>query len=256
MAGLLKSAWRAVVGSAAPSDPLDLASLAAPVQAPDSVRFVAISDTHGHHRELALPAGDVLLHAGDMTRHGTVAELEDFNEWLGEVGREFKHVLVIGGNHDLAMDPQLPGGHTAGGAGVLTHCQLLTEEATTVLGVKVFGSAAQPRIGRKYVAFVSDNLESAWAKVPTDTDIILSHAPPRGHGDLIWGLQSGGCDELLAACERIKPRFVVFGHIHAGYGVTTMNDGVTVCINAASMRPTRVVTGLNKPVVFDVQMRT
>lgn len=36
-------------------------------------RFVCISDTH--NRNIALPKGDVLIHAGDMTNNGSYAEV-------------------------------------------------------------------------------------------------------------------------------------------------------------------------------------
>lgn len=36
-------------------------------------RFVCISDTH--NRNVALPKGDVLIHAGDMTNNGSYAEV-------------------------------------------------------------------------------------------------------------------------------------------------------------------------------------
>lgn len=36
-------------------------------------RFVCISDTH--NRNVALPKGDVLIHAGDLTNSGSYAEV-------------------------------------------------------------------------------------------------------------------------------------------------------------------------------------
>ena len=36
-------------------------------------RFVCISDTH--NRNIALPKGDVLIHAGDLTNHGSYEEV-------------------------------------------------------------------------------------------------------------------------------------------------------------------------------------
>jgi predicted phosphodiesterase len=41
--------------------------------------LVAVSDTHGLHPYLHIPEGDVLVHAGDITLHGTLAEVADFN---------------------------------------------------------------------------------------------------------------------------------------------------------------------------------
>jgi hypothetical protein len=69
------------------------------------VRFVAISDTHGAlsaKETAALPSGDVLVHCGDFTKNGSVAEIARFNAWLGTLPHATK--IVIGGNHDLAAD--------------------------------------------------------------------------------------------------------------------------------------------------------
>ena len=44
-------------------------------------------------------------------------------------------------------------------------------------------------------------------------DILLTHGPPKGHLD-----QGGkGCPQLLREIWRVRPRLVVFGHIHEGY---------------------------------------
>jgi hypothetical protein len=63
------------------------------------LRCVVISDTHGHHRELRVPDGDVLLHCGDFSNRGRLAEVRDFNEWLGmyepERGRENGRESVV-----------------------------------------------------------------------------------------------------------------------------------------------------------------
>ena len=56
------------------------------------LRLICISDTHGQHRQLRLPAGDVLIHGGDLTRYGTLEELRDLNAWLGE--QPYAHKVV------------------------------------------------------------------------------------------------------------------------------------------------------------------
>jgi len=46
-------------------------------------RLVAISDTHFMHKSMpALPEGDVLIHCGDWSGRGTLAELDEFVAWL------------------------------------------------------------------------------------------------------------------------------------------------------------------------------
>jgi len=68
------------------------------------VKVVCCSDLHGEYRRLQMPAGDVLVVAGDLTRHGRPAELVDFNRWLGELPHADK--VVIAGNHDAVLAKQ------------------------------------------------------------------------------------------------------------------------------------------------------
>ncbi|PYT99748.1 MAG: hypothetical protein DMG38_10550 [Acidobacteria bacterium] len=57
------------------------------------------STTHKLHRDLDLPPGDILIHAGDFLFFGKQSsELRDFNDWLGELPHHFK--LVVPGNHN------------------------------------------------------------------------------------------------------------------------------------------------------------
>lgn len=43
-------------------------------------RFVCISDNHSH--VFPVPPGDVLLHSGDLSAHGTLRDLEVTLDWL------------------------------------------------------------------------------------------------------------------------------------------------------------------------------
>ena len=36
------------------------------------MKIIAPSDTHGLHQALQIPDGDILIHAGDLTRPGTL----------------------------------------------------------------------------------------------------------------------------------------------------------------------------------------
>lgn len=63
-------------------------------QRPDSLTLVLISDTHELHREVNVPPGDLLIHAGDFTMNSMSAEkLIDFNDWLGELPHGFRVVI-------------------------------------------------------------------------------------------------------------------------------------------------------------------
>ena len=45
-----------------------------PSSALHKVRIVCISDTHELHRELSLPDGDLLIHAGDITFFNSICD--------------------------------------------------------------------------------------------------------------------------------------------------------------------------------------
>ena len=72
---------------------------------PKKLRIVCISDTHGMHRMLLVPPGDVLIHAGDITMRGEEDKIKDFDAWLGELPH--KHKIVICGNHDFCFEKNL-----------------------------------------------------------------------------------------------------------------------------------------------------
>ena len=49
-----------------------------------------------------LPRADILIHAGDLSNHGSVAGLAVTYRWLRQADAELK--LVIAGNHDVGLD--------------------------------------------------------------------------------------------------------------------------------------------------------
>jgi hypothetical protein len=61
--------------------------------------------------------------------------------------------------------------------------------------------------------------ENVWHNsVLEDTDILITHGPPRGHLDLLHL----GCMHLLRELWRVRPKLHVFGHIHGGAGIGTV----------------------------------
>ena len=88
-----------------------------------------------------------------------------------------------------------------------------------------------------------------WQLIPEDTDVLLTHGPPLGHGDLCSSGMRAGCIDLLHEVQtRVRPAVHAFGHIHEGAGVTT--DGATIYVNASTCnlqyRP------INPAVVLDI----
>ena len=88
--------------------------------------------------------------------------------------------------------------------------------------------------------------------IPEDTDVLITHSPPNGHGDLVnnWRQPNTnvGCECLINRIGEINPLVNVFGHIHEGYGVTY--GGKTLFVNAAIC--TTGYEPTNKPIVIDL----
>ena len=42
------------------------------------MRIVCVSDTHGFHKYTEVPDGDVLIHGGDLTKHGSLEDVEQY----------------------------------------------------------------------------------------------------------------------------------------------------------------------------------
>ena len=211
---------------------------------PDSLTIVLISDTHELHREVEVPPGDILIHAGDFTMNSKSAEkLLDFNEWLGELPHAYR--VVIPGNHDSVVED-------ASRRALITNATLLINETVEIMGLKFWGSPITPLLGEAF-GVVSDTVRAKlYSRIPADTDILVTHGPPYGILDQAPGSHHHeGCNQLLAAVRKVKPMLHVFGHIHGAYGTESTND--TLFVNAAL--PGRDFGMSNRPHVFKLPRR-
>jgi 3',5'-cyclic AMP phosphodiesterase CpdA len=68
-----------------------------------ALKIVCMSDTHGMHRRVDVPAGDLLIHAGDFTFFSrSRLQIRDLNDWLVALLHRCKS--VIPGNHEFAFE--------------------------------------------------------------------------------------------------------------------------------------------------------
>ena len=191
-----------------------------PAPAPRSrIRLVCISDTH--NEKVQIPAGDVLIHAGDLTVTGTAAEIQAQIDWLVSLPHAYK--IVIAGNHDSYLDPRSRSPADADnklewkGIRYLQHSNVVLQfPERKGRSLNVYGAPQIPECGGEEFAFQYRREEDAWSgTVPRDTDVLVTHTPPRLHLDLPIGL---GCEYLLKEVWRVRPKVHVFGHVHAGRG--------------------------------------
>ncbi|KAK2867911.1 hypothetical protein FQN49_003351 [Arthroderma sp. PD_2] len=209
--------------------------LAEPESPPEHpISVVCISDTHNWQPEL--PDGDILLHAGDLTVNGTFEELQAQLTWLSAQPHTYK--ILVAGEHDVLLDPPFAQRNPDRYPSVpgRTVCDLnfgsviyLRDSSVTLQfpehgngrEVAIHGSPSISSSPDHTGAFHVPRGTDVWTRaVPEGTDVLLTHEPPSKHLD--GDLQSG-CAFLGQEIERVKPRLVVFGHVHDGYGVKTTN---------------------------------
>jgi predicted phosphohydrolase len=205
-----------------------------------TVKIVALADTHGYHNDLTIPDGDVFIHAGDINAYGRETDLGDFNAFLGRLPHRTK--LVIAGNHDFNFesDPQ-------GCAKVLSNCTYLQDAGCVAEGIHFYGSPWQPWFHDwAFNLQRGDEIRAKWELIPGDTQVLITHGPPYGHGDRTDQGIHVGCQDLLEVVEQICPLVHVFGHIHEAYGITSNEH--TEFINASVVDLRFRLS--NQPVVF------
>jgi Icc-related predicted phosphoesterase len=74
---------------------------------------------------------------------------------------------------------------------------------------------------RAGLGFYKHKMRGTYDRIPGDTDVLITHGPPRGILDLPTNANGVhvGDGELATALFRIQPQIHAFGHIHEGHGV-------------------------------------
>lgn len=179
-----------------------------------------MSDSHNLHQLVNVPDGDILIHAGDICMEGNGHELENFIAWYGAQPHKYK--IAIAGNHDRIFErrPELAR-QLMTDAGII----YLQDESVVIEGLKFYGTPWQPWFFDWAFNVPRGMLKPYWDKIPTDTDVLITHGPPKGVLDFTAPpqLDSVGCDELLTRVLEVKPKIHVFGHIHYGRGEKELN---------------------------------
>lgn len=211
------------------------------------MKLVFISDTHNQAHNVSIPHGDVLIHCGDFTGAGKLPKIAAFLAWMEK--KPHKHKVFIAGNHDLATqdNPQMFKALLEGFP-TLTY---LEESEIEIEGFFFYGAPWTPRyydwawmLDRGSIA-----LQNAWKKIPDYTDILITHGPAYGTGDLNTQGKHTGCELLRDRIEDVKPMIHAFGHIHESYGIH-VRQSETLSINASTC--TSGYKPKNKPIVVNI----
>ncbi|PKX94674.1 metallophosphatase domain-containing protein [Aspergillus novofumigatus IBT 16806] len=170
-------------------------------------RFVCVSDTHGYTPSEAgfkLPAGDVLIHAGDLTNRGSLSELRKTIEWISKADYEVKIVV----------------------------CVRLTRADGPKTIFKVFGSPYSQFTGDWAFGYESADAAALWGQIPLDADIVITHTPPHSHCDSLSTGEPVGCKALRQTLSKVRPLLAVCGHVHEARGYERVKWSSPLSTNA------------------------
>lgn len=157
---------------------------------PKVVRIVHISDTHLRHDQYIndniIPDGDILVHSGDFTKycfrkrwdsaHEFHKDVTQLNNFFGRLPH--KHKIFVAGNHEITFSYHSPEEIQR----VLTNGLYLQDSAVTVEGIQIYGA---PWNNYRFWAFsrgfaLHDNkMMDKWQQIPDNTDVVVTHNPPR-----------------------------------------------------------------------------
>jgi Icc-related predicted phosphoesterase len=188
-----------------------------------------MADTHMFFEDLTVPPGDLLVHAGDHARGGSLSQLEEAAAWLGSLPH--RHKVAIAGNHDWAFV------RTPRQARALFErygIHYLEDEELCLEGLRFWGTPWQPEYNEwAFNLPRGEALARKWALIPRGLDVLISHGPPQGIGDgSSMGPQRAGCADLRARVEAVQPRLHLFGHIHEAGGAWRL--GATTYVNCTT----------------------
>ena len=150
------------------------------------------------------------------------------------------------GNHDLSLDPEYTPKNENGWSVTSSNIEQSRELLQSLPGViylqhssanihlpqldislRVFGSPYSPAHADQNWAFQysEDQADALWDTIPMETDLLITHTPPRGHCDISQHWREGGCPSLARALRRVKPALHICGHCHEGRGAQIVRWG-------------------------------
>ena len=167
-----------------------------------------MSDTYGHHEAVLLPRGDMIIHAGDLTRNGTESEVRDFLQWFSH--QNYKYRIFIAGMHDSLFE-QEPG---LARRLLPSNVIYLEESGVEVGGLKIWGSPFNTfNHGSAFSVSSSEEINGHWDKIPHDCDIVTSRTPAYGMLDEDESGEHIGSKDLLRRLVKVEPGYFVCGNV-------------------------------------------
>lgn len=189
-------------------------------------KITALADLHGHFPE-NLPGGDILIIAGDISSGKFVyLELDKLKKWMDK--QNYKHKIFISGNHDECIKGKLK----TLNYDTFVNKHYLEDGAYIFDDMIIWGtpwSVIFPEVNPYCKEFMEceTELKYIYKLIPKDIDILISHSPPKYILDRSFNKINCGSQALMDRIEEVRPKLVIFGHIHEHGGKMIEQDGIT-----------------------------
>lgn len=207
------------------------------------MKIACASDLHGQLGQ-KFPKADILILAGDILpnfssdiRRDVIKQMrylhEDITAWLRALKNIYSHIIFVAGNHDRVFAKHTDCREVIKESGVI----YLENESVSIDGKLFWGSPYTPWFfGQHWVFNLPDpNVNKAraraitracWEQIPDNTDVLITHGPPKGILDNAPVGGNVGCERLRdEVFNRVLPRLHIFGHIHEGAGIIEKHIG-------------------------------
>jgi len=174
-------------------------------------------DSHTYHGLLDIPKNiDMIIFSGDATNplNPVLNEIEmlNFLHWFALIDCRYK--IMIAGNHDSSIEKNRVTKKTIEEYGII----YLENEEVIIEGIKIWGSPYCPTFGNWCFMKNRNKLDKIWRHIPEDTDILVTHTPPKGILDYSHDynnyVERCGCSALMKRILNLNIKYHLFGHIH------------------------------------------
>ncbi|MFY0618401.1 metallophosphoesterase family protein [Shimia sp.] len=171
------------------------------------MKILAFSDLHraasaARRLVAASQEADLVIAAGDFTNHR-----QDLEGALGLIADIAAPIVMVPGNNESEAELR---------AAAPTNATVLHGEAYEFEGLRLFGLGYAVPVTpfKDWSCDLDEPTAAAMLAACGDTDILISHSPPKGVVDVTSAGVSLGSTAVLEAIQRIAPPLVVCGHIH------------------------------------------
>ncbi len=124
-----------------------------------------------------------------------------------------KPLLYVHGNHDSSYADRPPEG-----------CDCIDDRVVTYNGIRFLGLGGCPWYRDGDHQYTEEQMRRRIRKVRRQirkaggVDVVVTHAPPKGVGDLDDRVHQG-FEALLELLDEYKPAYLLHGHVHLRYGL-------------------------------------